>query len=237
MGPKCGTPQGRDWHRRRNEDPCEPCRLAWNEVCRERRKAAVDKGWVRPDRPTPRRAECVDCGKTLRRCLSEIPRCRACIVLERQRLARAETRRRSADRRLRLAAEGTSSQWTWVAGECAQCLLPFVRHGQASRFCSSGCRRKARASWKIATRDRIAIYERDGWVCQLCGDPVNRALMSTDPGSDWAPSLDHIEPQAWALIPDHSPTNLRLAHRWCNSVRGDLRYYTDDDLAARGRRA
>jgi hypothetical protein len=54
--------------------------------------------------------------------------------------------------------------------------------------------------------------------------------MSTDPLDDWAPSLDHIEPQSWALIPDHSPANLRLAHRWCNSVRGDLSHYTDDDL-------
>lgn len=79
-------------------------------------------------------------------------------------------------------------------------------------------------------RDRLAIYERDGWVCQLCMEPTDRDLMSTDPRNDWAPSLDHIEPQSHALIPDHSPANLRLAHRWCNSVRGDLTYYSEADL-------
>lgn len=174
----------------------------------------------------------MDCGKVLRRCLAEVPRCRPCFLVERQRLARAATKRRDAQRRLVDAARGTASTWVWVVGECAQCLEPFARHGQASRFCSTACRKKARRTWKIATRDRMAIYERDGWTCQLCLESVDRDLMTTDPLSDWAPSLDHIEPQAWALIPDHSPTNLRLAHRWCNSVRGDLSYYTDDDLRA-----
>ena len=36
-----------------------------------------------------------------------------------------------------------------------------------------------------------------------------------------AATLDHIECRAWALIPDDTPRNLRLAHRLCNSTRGD----------------
>jgi 5-methylcytosine-specific restriction endonuclease McrA len=68
---------------------------------------------------------------------------------------------------------------------------------------------------------RLAIYERDGWVCQLCHEPVDPDLDQSDV---WGATLDHIECQSWALIPDHRPTNLRLAHRWCNSARGDERY-------------
>lgn len=30
--------------------------------------------------------------------------------------------------------------------------------------------------------------------------------------------------------PDHSPANLRLAHRWCNSVRGDESIHAADIL-------
>lgn len=76
---------------------------------------------------------------------------------------------------------------------------------------------------------RLEVYERDGWVCQLCDGPVDRDAHYLDP---WSPTLDHIECQSWVLVPDHSPENLRLAHRWCNSVRGDERFYTEDDLAA-----
>ena len=70
----------------------------------------------------------------------------------------------------------------------------------------------------IPRADRLAIYERDGWICQLCGGPVDQALHFND---RMAATLDHIEPQSAALIPDHSPENLRLAHRACNSRRNN----------------
>ena len=34
-------------------------------------------------------------------------------------------------------------------------------------------------------------------------------------------TLDHIVPRSLALIADDSPANLRLAHRSCNSARGN----------------
>lgn len=77
----------------------------------------------------------------------------------------------------------------------------------------------------VRGRVRLAIYERDDWTCQLCREPIDREVHYLD---DWAPSLDHIEPQSHALIPDHSPTNLRTAHRWCNAVRGA--HGLNDDL-------
>lgn len=75
------------------------------------------------------------------------------------------------------------------------------------RFGSSG-------PW-IAESVRISVFERDGWVCQLCGEPTDRLA---GPNSDWFPSLDHIVPQSKGG--GHDRDNLRTAHRWCNAVRG-----------------
>lgn len=70
----------------------------------------------------------------------------------------------------------------------------------------------------IPRAERYAIYERDGWVCQICFEPVDPDL----PGKHrMAATLDHIEPRSLVLIPDHSAANLRLAHRVCNSRRGN----------------
>lgn len=71
--------------------------------------------------------------------------------------------------------------------------------------------------------------KRDQWTCQLCGDPVDAALDSSD---QWGATLDHIVCQSWTDSPDHSDSNLRLAHRWCNSVRADERHYDASVLAA-----
>ncbi len=80
-------------------------------------------------------------------------------------------------------------------------------------------------------RIRVDIYERDEWTCQLCFEPVDRDLMTLDPSNVWAPTLDHIVCQSWTSEPDHSPENLRLAHRWCNSVRSDESTYTASHLS------
>lgn len=74
-----------------------------------------------------------------------------------------------------------------------------------------------RHNW-ITPKARLAIYERDNWTCQLCGEPVDLHVRHLDPT---APSIDHIEPQSLALVPNHDPSNLRTAHRSCNSKRGN----------------
>ncbi len=77
--------------------------------------------------------------------------------------------------------------------------------------------RFVRHQW-IDPRERAAIYERDGWICQLCREPVDLIAHHLNAR---APTLDHIEPRSLALFPDHRPTNLRTAHRGCNSARGN----------------
>lgn len=67
----------------------------------------------------------------------------------------------------------------------------------------------------ISKRDRLKIYMRDRLICQLCDSPVDLNLPTTD---RWAATLDHIIPYSLGGSDDES--NLRLAHRSCNSRRG-----------------
>ena len=128
--------------------------------------------------------------------------------------------------------------WQFLAGGCCVwCGDTFLALTASvdtmSKFCSKRCLSDAgkyrHGRFVISPKRRRALYERDGWMCQLCGDPVDPDLDSSDP---WAATLDHIVCQSWGEAPDHSDGNLRLAHRWCNSVRGDERFYTAADLVA-----
>lgn len=64
--------------------------------------------------------------------------------------------------------------------------------------------------------DYLAVFERDRWVCGICGDDVNRMLAWPDPMS---PSLDHIVPLARGGA--HTLENVQLAHLRCNISKGD----------------
>ena len=133
-----------------------------------------------------------------------------------------------AIRRAAAAAEGTTGGGrVFIQGACVVCGDQFLSAGIQSRYCSRDCRMVARPRSKwISGSNRIAIYLRDDWTCQICGERVDR---HADPLSDWYPSLDHIVPRSHGGTDDAD--NLRTAHRWCNSVRGDLTYYTDAVLA------
>lgn len=69
-------------------------------------------------------------------------------------------------------------------------------------------------SW-IGYRRRVAIYERDGWLCWICTEPVDQGAHWN---ADLAPSLDHVIPASLGGPDDDE--NLRCAHRVCNARRG-----------------
>ena len=118
------------------------------------------------------------------------------------------------------------SRTTWVQGPCALCRSQFTSDRAGTRYCTPTCRQRARArKHGYQLLDRIAIFARDDWTCQICGEPVD---WTAEPNSDWYPTLDHITPRSHGG--NHEPENLRTAHRWCNSVRGDTRWYDDCDL-------
>jgi len=63
---------------------------------------------------------------------------------------------------------------------------------------------------------RWRVFERDNWMCRICGDPVNRDART--PELD-APTVDHIVPLARGGA--HAPDNWQTAHFYCNSVKSD----------------
>lgn len=72
-----------------------------------------------------------------------------------------------------------------------------------------------RGSAVVEEVDRDVVFERDGWVCQLCGDPVNSSIEYPHPMSK---SLDHVKPIA--LGGEHTYENTQLAHLVCNARKG-----------------
>lgn len=106
--------------------------------------------------------------------------------------------------------------------ECREAQAAAQRDYQASRRARGLPTRQIRPGdyrrYSMSQEKRLAIFERDEWTCQICELPLDLLAHWNDPMS---PTLDHIEPQSLALIPDHSPDNLRAAHRRCNASRGN----------------
>lgn len=64
---------------------------------------------------------------------------------------------------------------------------------------------------------RLEVLERDGWRCQLCGEPID---PHAPPKSPRSATVDHIvavlDGGSW-----YNPANLRAAHLRCNSDRAN----------------
>lgn len=123
---------------------------------------------------------------------------------------RAAANARSRERYARRKREGLGRQ----SVTCQHCGQTVQRdRGKNCTYCTRECYYAAIGSaqptdWWIHRGWRYRIYERDGWRCQICNDPVD---MTAEPTVSRAPSLDHIVPRARGG--NDEPTNLRLAHR------------------------
>lgn len=153
---------------------------------------------------------------------------------ERRRLTSVDTqlrrhKRRLARLKLRRAARGThGGRVVWASGPCRRCGVQFVGKqnysGQVPCYCSKRCstadtrdrRRAQKAGVTLTKGRRHRVFERDCWVCQICGDPVNRQTVV--PALD-AATIDHRIPLAAGGA--HEEANWQTAHFYCNSVKQD----------------
>lgn len=152
----------------------------------------------------------------------------------------SECRKHSDCRKARARAESKhiSEIKPTVCKNCGNEFMP--QYGNKLRkFCSNKCgiayarkqyrkkhpekkseerhRRRARLHGsKMTPIDISAIYQRDNWVCQICGKRVNPNNKYPHPLS---PSLDHIIPLS--IGGTHEPRNVQLAHFRCNSLKSD----------------
>lgn len=108
---------------------------------------------------------------------------------------------------------------------CSVCGTDIQRTFLESPMCSS-CRCRSRRGINIAADMRLAIYILDGWICQICNEAIDQTAHHN---TAWAPTLDHVIPRSHGGSDD--PSNLRTAHRYCNSVRGNRSGLTIDELA------
>lgn len=80
------------------------------------------------------------------------------------------------------------------------------------------------ASAKQEPYTRQAIFERDGWVCGICDQPINPGLVGQVHPD--APSIDHIVPLSRGG--DDTPANVQASHFGCNAGKCDR--VSDEDL-------
>lgn len=115
---------------------------------------------------------------------------------------------------------------------CINCGRGFEGNRKWRLHCSEECSNatKTARNWKhlnarrarergafVERFDRHEIFERDDWICGICGDLVDRELRHPDP---MAASLDHIIPVSRGG--KHSRSNTQCSHWICNMRKGTL---------------
>lgn len=67
--------------------------------------------------------------------------------------------------------------------------------------------------------DHLAVFERDNWICGICGKPIDKKRRKPDP---MCASLDHIVEisecidAGWPVEKIHTYENTQAAHLRCN---------------------
>jgi 5-methylcytosine-specific restriction endonuclease McrA len=92
---------------------------------------------------------------------------------------------------------------------CLECSAPLRTGAIRCRVCQG-------ERPHIPISIRRAVYERDGWECQLCDLPVDRDARFPDL---WCATLDHVVPYSRGGSDDED--NLQLTHFTCNCRKQD----------------
>ena len=110
---------------------------------------------------------------------------------------------------------------------CQHCLRPLVRPAAPARQLpypphtfaepksrKAKKRRPGRSRLRRSAAVCVKLAERDGWVCHLCGDPIDPSAKGGH-----QPTIDHLIPRSEGG--SNAQENLKLAHRRCNQRRGN----------------
>lgn len=119
------------------------------------------------------------------------------------------------------------AQPTVSCRECSAVLVSAANHGVVSvarQYCSDTCRYRAKCRRRRVLRagsevERYAaadVFERDGWVCRLCDEPVDRDARW--PAGRCA-TIDHVVPVS--LGGADVSANVQTAHFACNISKGN----------------
>lgn len=100
-----------------------------------------------------------------------------------------------------------------ISAKCPACKLASKR----ARYIENKRHRRARIRGVTVEKFKaIEVFERDGWICQLCFEPVDRTKKMPHPKSV---ALDHVLPIS--LGGAHSRDNTQCSCRACNTVKSD----------------
>lgn len=80
---------------------------------------------------------------------------------------------------------------------------------------------KKRYTQKKATQveeiDRFKVFERDGWICQLCREEIPQDLEPHEWRDPLYPNTDHVVPLSKGGL--HTYSNIQAVHRKCNAAK------------------
>ena len=169
-------------------------------LARERRAAAEA---MKPPRP-----QCLNCGKEMAR-RADAAYCDA----QPCRTAKYQARQAS---RPRCAIDGC--EYPVIArGLCGSHYSVEWRLENLERSRDTARRRRAlRRRVRVESFSSREVFDRDGWVCGICSEPIPRDAVWPDLRS---PSIDHVVPIARGG--EHSLANVQAAHLSCNSRKQD----------------
>jgi len=147
------------------------------------------------------------------------------------RLCSAECRKEDARRKSKALYD--AAQGPRLPRSCSCCGVSFTPAHGGTETCSKACRRKLNHRARKHTGknhrkraryhgvayepvNRLKLFERDRWRCQVCGVKTPKRLMATcEPN---APEMDHRIPMA--MGGPHTWANCQTACRKCNAQKG-----------------
>jgi len=156
------------------------------------------------------------------------PQCKSCCIIY-QRVWRKTNRKQYADYQQAYREANLDNRRAWHKTHSKQHAIYSQKYRKAHRkqiadydqtWCKANPDKKRSNDQRYRAKKRgvdlkkfsnIEIFERDGWMCGICGQKINRKLKWPHPRSK---SLDHIVPLSRGGA--HIPQNVQAAHLRCN---------------------